>query len=234
MLFGLFKKRKKGFNVSDKSEGPFRVTSSGWNSESGARGKIKADLRGVEWGFSFPRDTGVFCEMMNSAYRLGREDEKREREAKATAPAVVLTDCRFVSAEASGDYLYVNFTAKPAPKFKKGDRVRHAEYGAGTVRLQYMGLIEPGEQYGVLFDDSPWGTTPCKAGDLELIPSTISRKFIGGPMDGQTWYEAPSGMRAYAVGHGAIAPGGVIPTNTAIYKLGTVNGEPYMIYQRPK
>lgn len=150
---------------------------------------------------------------VNSAYAIGREDERREREK-----------------------MYVG---KPEHVFTKGQRVKHADCGEGSiVNVHYlMGersyWFAPDGNAGGGFETMGQYLTP-----LPPKPATVTRKFmfidvppfIGGPLDGQQLGYGDTCVETLNIS----AEGKPLSVTDKghTYLLGTVNGEQMMVYER--
>lgn len=150
--------------MSDKSDGPF--------SAGAVPGTYNTPSGGAVWHPSgLENYTQWIVSALNSAYRIGRDDERKAMEAE-----------------------------KPKPG--------HWEWEPGKVTI---------------------------AADSK--PPTVTRKFIGGPLDGQE-RTLGADTRIYAhspvfVDSKATQSGVRIEYDTTeFYKLGTVNGEAMMVHKR--
>lgn len=215
-----------GFNVTpiydSPDKGPFRIVTETWSSDTGLGGEIKGRFQGVYRSFCVPASVRVFVGMMNDAYRLGMEDEKREREKKYIGSPAYLDLSK----------AYNEHRFKPTHKFKKGDRVKMGNCGAATV----VGPDPLNEWKTCILPDFGSMNHYWPTDGLTLITATISRKFIGGPLDGLSFTLDGWTKQTKYAGELHMGSGGAIDflkTDCGhTYKLGTVNGEQMMVYER--
>lgn len=206
----MFKLFRKGKAMSDAKVGPYRV--------GAMPGTYNTPDGGSVW---LPTNNNIACEAivrdLNSAYRLGREDEKREREKNRIGT---------VSIE------YTPANVQPSPKFKAGDRVMMSNGVAATV----VGNDPLKEWETCILPDFCSMSRYWPTDGLTLIPATISRKFIGGPLDGLSFTLDGWTKQTKYTGELHMGSGGAIDflkTDCGhTYKLGTVNGEQMMVYER--
>jgi len=217
---------------------------------------------GYEW--MFPANLFALGECIRSAYNLGREDERREagkgeqffkKGARVRHKLVNKTGHVVNHEDAAGMLIHwvafdgeagTPFGSAPAnlevappasPVFEVGDLVH---YRGWTWAITAVSEADDGSR---LYAGS--GSGWYSASDLVFIskapkPATVTRKlsgiiappFIGGPLDGKQLGDGETCIETLNLGADG-KPKSIIDKGHT-YKLGTVNGEQMMVYQRPK